>query len=106
MLPSLLDFKPEDYGLPACTDAVAGAIPVDPVWRIAGDVVRGFGRGSKVPLRPICSIYLCMLSFRSGCSSCMCIRCLYLQVMNLLGTVRLLTSCTLTFQLQYSESQL
>lgn len=48
VLPSLLDFRPEAHGLPPFTDAVAGAIPLDPVWRIAGTVVRGFGRGSKV----------------------------------------------------------
>mmetsp|Transcript_12713 Transcript_12713/g.38329 ORF Transcript_12713/g.38329 Transcript_12713/m.38329 type:complete len:383 (+) Transcript_12713:77-1225(+) len=47
VLPSLLDFRPEAHGLPPFTDAVAGAIPLDPVWRIAGTVVRGFGRGSK-----------------------------------------------------------
>lgn len=48
MLPSLLDFHPEVFGLPPFTDAVAGTIPLDPVWRIAGTVIRGFGRGSKV----------------------------------------------------------
>lgn len=47
MLSSLLDFWPEEQGLPPCTDAIAGVVPLDPVWRIRGEVVRGFGRGSK-----------------------------------------------------------
>lgn len=50
MLASLLDFRPERYGLPAFDDYVAGdVVPlVEPPWRLAGPVVRGFGRGSKL----------------------------------------------------------
>ena len=47
-MPSLLDFRPEAYGLPAFQDRVAGAVPLEPPWRIKGTVVKGFGRGSKV----------------------------------------------------------
>ena len=47
VLPSLLDFKPAAFGLPPFDDEVAGAVVLDPPWRIAGTVVKGFGRGSK-----------------------------------------------------------
>lgn len=47
MLPSLLDFKPEQYGLPAFQDMINGVVPLEPVWRLKGKVVKGFGRGSK-----------------------------------------------------------
>ena len=47
MLPSLLDFKPEQYGLPAFEDMISGVVPLEPVWRLKGKVVKGFGRGSK-----------------------------------------------------------
>ena len=47
ILPSLLTFHPEKYGLPAFTDYVGETVPLDAVWRISGTVVRGFGRGSK-----------------------------------------------------------
>lgn len=47
MLPSLLDFKPEQYGLPAFEDLIRGVIPLEPVWKLKGKVVKGFGRGSK-----------------------------------------------------------
>ena len=48
VLPSLLDFKPAAYGLPPFDDELAGAVVLDPPWRIKGTVVKGFGRGSKV----------------------------------------------------------
>ena len=48
VLPSLLDFQPQAFGLPPFTDAVAGTVALDPVWRLRGTVVHGFGRGSKV----------------------------------------------------------
>lgn len=48
VLPSLLDFRPETYGLPPFQDRVSGALVLDPVWRMKGTVVKGFGRGSKV----------------------------------------------------------
>jgi riboflavin kinase len=47
ILPSLLAFQPERYGLPPFSDFIAETVPLDPVWRIQGTVVRGFGRGSK-----------------------------------------------------------
>ena len=47
MLPSLLDFKPEQYGLPGFEDMISGVVPVEPVWKLKGKVVKGFGRGSK-----------------------------------------------------------
>ena len=47
VLPSLLDFKPEQYGLPAFEDMISGVVPLEPVWKLKGKVVKGFGRGSK-----------------------------------------------------------
>lgn len=47
LLSSLLDFRPERLGLSPFDDLVEGTIPLDPVWRLRGTVVRGFGRGSK-----------------------------------------------------------
>ncbi len=47
VLPSLLDFRPEQYGLPAFGDMINGVVPLEPVWRLKGKVVKGFGRGSK-----------------------------------------------------------
>ncbi|KFM23423.1 Pseudouridine-5'-monophosphatase [Auxenochlorella protothecoides] len=46
-LASLLDFRPEAFGLPPFKDGVQGTVPVDPAWSIRGTVVRGYGRGSK-----------------------------------------------------------
>ena len=48
LLASLLDFQPQEFGLPPFADRVAGTVVLDPVWRLRGTVVRGFGRGSKV----------------------------------------------------------
>jgi len=47
-LTSLLDFRPEEYGLPPFTDTVCGTVPIRPPWPLRGPVVKGFGRGSKV----------------------------------------------------------
>ena len=48
VLPSLLDFRPEQYGLPPFEDAICGeVVPIQPAWRIRGTVVKGFGRGSR-----------------------------------------------------------
>ncbi|KAK9796262.1 hypothetical protein WJX73_007319 [Symbiochloris irregularis] len=47
VLPSLLSFVPERYGLPAFTDHIHGTVPLTPPWRLKGTVVKGFGRGSK-----------------------------------------------------------
>lgn len=47
ILPSLLTFTPEKYGLPPFSDYVGATVPLDTVLKISGEVVRGFGRGSK-----------------------------------------------------------
>ncbi|XP_024537122.1 bifunctional riboflavin kinase/FMN phosphatase isoform X1 [Selaginella moellendorffii] len=47
IISSLLDFKPELWGLPPFQDWIANALPIEP-WYISGPVIRGFGRGSKV----------------------------------------------------------
>lgn len=47
VLPSLLDFKPEQYGLPPFEDLISGVVPLEPIWKLKGKVVKGFGRGSK-----------------------------------------------------------
>jgi HAD superfamily hydrolase (TIGR01509 family) len=47
VIPSLLAFEPECYGLPKFSDKIGETIPLDAVWRISGTVTRGFGRGSK-----------------------------------------------------------
>ncbi|KAJ4703375.1 bifunctional riboflavin kinase/FMN phosphatase-like [Melia azedarach] len=44
---SLLDLRPEKWGLPPFQDWIEGTLPLDP-WYIGGPVVKGFGRGSKV----------------------------------------------------------
>lgn len=46
-LSSLLDVRPELWGLPPFTDWVTDALPLAP-WYMGGKVVKGFGRGSKV----------------------------------------------------------
>ncbi|MEW5305405.1 MAG: hypothetical protein WDW38_011321 [Sanguina aurantia] len=47
ILPSLLAFQPQFWGLPPFSDLVHDIIPLDSIIRIRGPVVRGFGRGSK-----------------------------------------------------------
>eukprot|EP01023_Acetabularia_acetabulum_P054385 TRINITY_DN6132_c0_g1_i4.p1 TRINITY_DN6132_c0_g1~~TRINITY_DN6132_c0_g1_i4.p1 ORF type:complete len:450 (+),score=87.21 TRINITY_DN6132_c0_g1_i4:107-1456(+) len=47
ILSSLLDFHPEQYGLPEFTDYICESVPLSPVWHIKGTVVKGFGRGSQ-----------------------------------------------------------
>ncbi|KAL8541450.1 hypothetical protein ACS0TY_002644 [Phlomoides rotata] len=44
---SLLDLRPERWGLPAFEDWIEGTLPIDP-WFMDGPVIKGFGRGSKV----------------------------------------------------------
>ena len=51
VLPSLLAFQPEQFGLPPFDDLVHGVIPMCSPIRIKGTVVKGFGRGSKVRRR-------------------------------------------------------
>lgn len=50
LLPSLLAFNPQRYGLPPFNDTILGMIPLEPALHISGAVVKGFGRGSKVRL--------------------------------------------------------
>ncbi|KAL0012661.1 hypothetical protein SO802_007769 [Lithocarpus litseifolius] len=44
---SLLDLKPEKWGLPPFQDWVGGTLPIES-WYIGGPVIKGLGRGSKV----------------------------------------------------------
>ncbi|KAK4754429.1 hypothetical protein SAY87_002533 [Trapa incisa] len=44
---SLLDFRPEKWGLPPFDDWIDGTLPLEP-WHIGGPVIKGFSRGSKV----------------------------------------------------------
>lgn len=47
LLPSLLEFRPEEYGLPPFQDRISETIPLHPLIYIRGTVVKGFGRGSR-----------------------------------------------------------
>lgn len=44
---SLLDFRPEEWGLPAFEDWIDNTLPVGP-WYVGGPVIKGFKRGSKM----------------------------------------------------------
>ncbi|KAI3928454.1 hypothetical protein MKW98_024055 [Papaver atlanticum] len=44
---SLLDLRPEIWGLPPFQDWINGTLPIEP-WYIGGPVIKGYGRGSKV----------------------------------------------------------
>ncbi|GAB2298728.1 hypothetical protein Dimus_032802 [Dionaea muscipula] len=44
---SLLDLRPEEWGLPPFEDWVDGTLPLVP-WHIGGPIIKGHGRGSKV----------------------------------------------------------
>ncbi|XP_071714379.1 bifunctional riboflavin kinase/FMN phosphatase-like [Rutidosis leptorrhynchoides] len=44
---SLLDLRPEKWGLPPFEDWIDGTLPLEP-WHIGGPVIKGYGRGSKV----------------------------------------------------------
>ncbi|KAF3451563.1 hypothetical protein FNV43_RR07658 [Rhamnella rubrinervis] len=44
---SLLDLRPEKWGLPPFQDWIEDTLPVEP-WCIGGPVIKGLGRGSKV----------------------------------------------------------
>lgn len=44
---SLLDLRPEQWGLPPFQDWIEGTLPIEP-RHIGGPVIKGFGRGSKV----------------------------------------------------------
>ena len=76
LLPSLLSFAPERYGLPAFTDTVQDTVPLEPPWHLAGTVVKGFGRGSKelgIPTANLdeASLQVCIpcLAFHCTCST-------------------------------------
>ncbi|GAV77899.1 LOW QUALITY PROTEIN: Flavokinase domain-containing protein/HAD_2 domain-containing protein, partial [Cephalotus follicularis] len=47
MINSLLDLRPEKWGLPPFQDWVEGTLPIEP-WYMGGPVIKGFGRGLKV----------------------------------------------------------
>ncbi|KAL2650444.1 hypothetical protein R1flu_018572 [Riccia fluitans] len=47
ILSSLLDLRPEIWGLPPFQDWIQDTLPMDP-WYICGTVIKGYGRGSKV----------------------------------------------------------
>ncbi|XP_059437610.1 bifunctional riboflavin kinase/FMN phosphatase [Corylus avellana] len=44
---SLLDLRPEKWGLPPFEDWIEGTLSIEP-WHIGGPVIKGYGRGSKV----------------------------------------------------------
>ncbi|KAL4190650.1 hypothetical protein AMTRI_Chr07g76770 [Amborella trichopoda] len=44
---SLLDLRPEKWGLPPFQDWAEDTLPVEP-WYVGGPVIKGYGRGSKV----------------------------------------------------------
>ncbi|XP_024018904.1 bifunctional riboflavin kinase/FMN phosphatase isoform X1 [Morus notabilis] len=44
---SLLDLRPEKWGLPPFQDWIERTLPLEP-WYIGGPVIKGFGRGSKL----------------------------------------------------------
>jgi riboflavin kinase len=54
LLPSLLDVRPEEYGLPPFDDYVHSTVPLEIPWRLKGPVVKGFGRGSSVASSASC----------------------------------------------------
>ncbi|GJV90482.1 bifunctional riboflavin kinase/FMN phosphatase [Tanacetum coccineum] len=43
---SLLDLRPENWGLPAFEDWIDVTLPLEP-WHIGGPVIEGYDRGSK-----------------------------------------------------------
>ncbi|KAG6547509.1 hypothetical protein Mapa_010957 [Marchantia paleacea] len=47
ILSSLLDLRPETWGLPPFEDWIENSLPIDP-WYMRGTVIKGYGRGSKV----------------------------------------------------------
>ncbi|MCO5566878.1 hypothetical protein L7F22_020561 [Adiantum nelumboides] len=68
-LSSLLDFKPEAWGLPCFQDWVCNALPIEP-WYVGGPVIKGFGRGSKVLGIPTAN--LPTAAFSKVLSDCVC----------------------------------
>ncbi|KAG0553031.1 hypothetical protein BDA96_01G560000 [Sorghum bicolor] len=47
VIDSLLEVRPEKWGLPPFNDWIEGTLQIEP-WFIGGPVIKGFGRGSKV----------------------------------------------------------
>ncbi|KAI3994604.1 hypothetical protein MKX01_028348 [Papaver californicum] len=47
VIDSLLDLRPEIWGLPPFQDWINGTLPIEP-WYIGGPVIKGYGRGLKV----------------------------------------------------------
>ena len=72
MLPSLLDFKPETYSLPPFDDMIHGVVPLEPVWKLKGKVVKGFGRGSKELGIPTANLDAASLQVGCFCRRCAC----------------------------------
>ncbi|MFS8015296.1 putative riboflavin kinase [Helianthus anomalus] len=52
---SLLDIRPETWGLPPFKDWIDGTLPIEP-WHIGGPVIKGYGRGSKMLGIPTASL--------------------------------------------------
>ncbi|KAH7286424.1 hypothetical protein KP509_32G006600 [Ceratopteris richardii] len=69
VLSSLLDFKPEVWGLPAFQDWICNTLPIEP-WYVGGPVIKGFGRGSKILGIPTAN--LPTTAFSSVLSDCVC----------------------------------
>ncbi|KAF6167635.1 hypothetical protein GIB67_031218 [Kingdonia uniflora] len=44
---SLLDLRPENWGLPPFQDWIESTLPIEPLY-IGGPIIKGYGRGSKV----------------------------------------------------------
>ena len=71
VLASLLDVDLARFGLPPLRDWVARALPLEPMMRLAGPVVRGFGRGSKtlgIPTANLCTDALGPAIAHAACS--------------------------------------
>lgn len=75
VLPSLLDFKPELYNLPPFDDTINGVVPLEPVWKLKGKVVKGFGRGSKELGIPTAN--LDAASLQVDCNVCIAMACAF-----------------------------
>ena len=80
---SLLDLRLGDWGLPDFEDRLEGAVLLQPPWTMQGQVVKGFGRGSKdlgIPTANIDAASLqvarsSMLVYTTTCSSSTCLVC-------------------------------
>ena len=71
VLASLLDVDLARFGLPPLRDWVGRALPLEPMMRLSGPVVRGFGRGSKtlgIPTANLCTDALGPAIAHAACS--------------------------------------